>query len=111
MVSRREGFLFSDWWDMLMSVDTSYKSNPAWYHDRYKNLEYRKIEELSFDLLSKVRRIEHIPNSIFGETYTRLSDMSAAERELIQFHHYHIYPQLKQYNWIQDIKEWNKYSN
>lgn len=108
MVTKRSDLVFSKWWGKLRELDQAYRNDPEYYHSRYLNLEYRKLEELSFDLLSKDLPVRNIPNSIFGETYTQLSDLTSDELRNICFHHYHIYPSLQQYNWIQDIREWNK---
>jgi hypothetical protein len=109
MVTNRQDNIFASWWDTLKRIDTEYAANPAYYHTQYPNLEYRKLEELAFDILSTTVPIHNIPNSIFGETYTALADMTVDELAHVCFHHYHIYPQLSRYNWIQDMKEWNKH--
>lgn len=106
MVTKRVDRIFTKWWDKLKVVDNLYLINPEYFTLHFENLEYRKLEELSFDLLSKEVQIHTIPNSIFGETYTPLADMTPEEVDRICFHHYHIYERLEQYNWIEDIKEW-----
>lgn len=108
MVTKRSDLVFAKWWDKLQALDRAYRDNPEYYHEQYPNLEYRKLEELSFDLLSKDIPVRNIPNLIFGETYTPLNEIPPTELCNICFHHYHIYPSLQQYNWIQDIREWNR---
>mgnify|MGYP007091123589 CR=1 FL=1 len=107
MVTKREDQIFTKWWDKLVKLDAHYKASKEYYDARYTNLDYRKLEELSFDLLSLDVKIHNIPNSIFGETYTPIADMTQDELDHVWFHHYHIYPQLSRYNWLRDIREWN----
>lgn len=111
MVTKRDDKIFDKWWSKLEDIDLKYKKNKDYFHEKYKNLQYRKLEELSFDLLSKEVEIKNIPNSIFGETYTELSDMKKEELKNIFFHHFHIYENFNEYNWIKDIKEWKVHSS
>lgn len=107
MVTKREDAIFTLWWEKLVWLTHDYNANRERYDLDYSNLDYRKLEELSFDLLSTEVNIYNIPNSIFGETYTRLNEMTDEEFQHVCFHHYHIYPRLSQYNWVKDIREWN----
>jgi hypothetical protein len=111
MVTKREDKIFDKWWNKLKIIDLHYKKEKEHYDSNYKNLDYRKLEELSFDILSKEISIYNIPNSIFGETYTKLSEMNSEELKNMYFHHFHIYEYYKQYNWIEDIKEWKAHLN
>jgi hypothetical protein len=111
MLTRRKDKIFSKWWDKLKFIDSHYKKEKEYYDKNYKNLEYRKLEELSFDILSKEISIHNIPNCIFGETYTKLSEMSLEQLNSIYFHHFHIYEYFNQYNWLEDIKQWKVHSN
>ena len=52
------------WWDKLQSCIKNYKNLDV------KDLDFRKIEELSFDLLSEDIEIQPLDDLIFGETYT-----------------------------------------
>lgn len=106
MVTRREDFVFTTWWGVLESLLARY--NEEEFNKLYSNLEYRKLEELSFDLLSLELPIKNIPNSLFGETYTPLSNLRTEELAQVFFHHYHIYDTLKEYNWLEGIKEYKR---
>lgn len=110
MVTKREDKIFDKWWNKLKTLDLHYKEEKEYYEKNYKNLEYRKLEELSFDLLSKEVEIYNIPNSIFGETYTKLCDMNTEELKNVYFHHFHTYEYFNQYNWLEDIKQWKIHS-
>lgn len=111
MLMKREDKIFDKWWNKLKSMDLHYKKEKKYYESNYKNLEYRKLEELSFDVLSKEISIHNISNCIFGETYTKLSDMSVEELEKIYFHHFHIYEYFSEYNWLEDIRQWKIHLN
>ena len=106
MVTRRNDLIFAKWWAKLQEVDKQYRDNQDYFNLNYTNLEYRKLEELSFDLLSKDIHIHNIPNSLFGETYTDLNDISDDEFEYISFHHYHVYEGISEYNWLREWKKW-----
>ncbi len=108
MVTKREDNIFSLWWDKLVDLDKDYSLDKGLFELTYTNLEYRKLEELSFDLLSLDIEIYNIPNSLFGETYTALSDMNQNELNNIYFHHYHVYDSLVAYNWMEGFKEYKK---
>lgn len=106
MITRREDFIFSKWWDLLRGLSLLYDYDPYYFQRRYGNLEYRKLEELSFDLLSKHVDIHRIPNMLIGETYTDFSDMTSEEQSRVSFHHFHIYECYSDYSWLEEWKEW-----
>ena len=93
---------YNKWYDKLIWTINNYKLL------NINNLDYRKIEELSFDLLSEDIHIEPICDLIFGETYTDFNDIIFKDN--ICFHHYHIYDTLK-YNWIKDYKKYKEYQD
>lgn len=109
MVMRRSDFIFTQWWNILRGLDLRYKEDQSWFDGRFTDLDYRKLEELSFDLLSLDVDIHNIPNSIFGETYTDLNEMTEEELSHVYFHHYHIYDDMR-YNWISEIRKWQALS-
>lgn len=106
VVAERKTMLFSKWWEILAQLHQQYLTNRQHFDDAYSNLDYRKLEELAFDILSTTIPIHDIPNAIFGETYTSIAEMSPHDFAQVYFHHYHIYPQLYRYNWLKDIREW-----
>jgi len=108
MVTKRVDKIFSKWWDMLVHVDTEYDNSKELFGKNYSNLDYRKLEELSFDLLSLEVPIYNIPNSIFGETYTPLFSMQPDELASVYFHHYHVYDSFKEYNWLKGFREFKE---
>jgi hypothetical protein len=108
MVTKRKDKIFSKWWDKLKQLDEDYILDRSEFDKLYDNLEYRKLEELSFDLLSLDIEIYNIPNSLFGETYTPLASMNKLELNNITFHHYHIYTSLVEYNWFAGYREYTK---
>ncbi len=83
IVTKAETKLYDKWWDKLLKMDQQYKNSDFNYN--VKDLDYRKIEEYSFDMLNL--NIKPIHDIIFGETYTNLNQIPINS---IYFHHYHI---------------------
>lgn len=102
--TERKFKIFKNWYDILLKLEDSYNSNSEYFKEYFREIEYCKLEEGAFDILSlnESYNIKPIEDIMFGETYTPLKDMSSTHN--ICFHHYHLYSKydLNKYNFIKD---------
>ena len=103
IVSKIEDQLFKNWYLELKNLPLFENKD---YYSRYFNLEYRKLEELAFDLVSLKQGVRTIKNLIFGETYTDITEMEGEALSEVKFHHYHIYEMYSRYKWLDEYRRW-----
>jgi hypothetical protein len=103
--------IFSKWYDTLLKLEESFNNNTKFCKEYFADIEYNKLEEGAFDIISLENSIIHVNDIMFGETYTPLHKMETTHN--ICFHHYHLYNKynLNHYNYIKDkILFVNEYS-
>lgn len=96
--------IFQNWYSCLLKLESSYNSNSTYFKEYFSDIEYCKLEEGAFDIISleESYNIKAIEDIMFGETYTPLENMNSTNN--ICFHHYHLYNKydLNKYNFIKD---------
>lgn len=104
IVAERKFKIFENWFNQLLTLETSYNADSDYFKKYFTDIEYCKLEEGAFDILSldESYNIKAIENIMFGETYTPLKDMTCTTN--VCFHHYHLYDKydLNRYNFIKD---------
>ena len=100
VVSEAKSKLFTSWYEKLHDLPPL----GDYFYAQFEQLEFRKIEELSFDLLAYDIEIHQIDNLIFGETYTDVRELNDSEISSICFHHHHIYEKYSEYKWLSELR-------
>jgi hypothetical protein len=104
---------FKKWYDELIKLENSYVNNTDYYKKYFTDIEYCKLEEGAFDIISLNLDLNITPivDIMYGETYTHIKNMSTTKN--VCFHHYHLYDKynLNNYNFIKDkLLFYNEYS-
>jgi hypothetical protein len=113
MVVDRMYSIFKKWYDELIKLENSYVNNTDYYKKYFTDIEYCKLEEGAFDIISLNLDLNITPivDIMYGETYTHIKNMSTTKN--VCFHHYHLYDKynLNNYNFIKDkLLFYNEYS-
>ena len=113
IVAERKFKIFEAWYKQLLKLEISYVTYSNYFKKYFTDIEYSKLEEGAFDILSldESYNLFAIENVMFGETYTALKDMTSTNN--VCFHHYHLYDKydLNRYNFIKNkILFVNEYS-